>query len=213
MKNRLVDAGFQEGRIEVIPNMVSLPGAGVTPTDGKYIAFAGRLSPEKGIETLITASRLTALPVKIAGDHASMPEAVEAAPPNMQFMGQLRKDQLGGFYRGARFSVVPSIWHEPFGLVLVEAMSHGLPVIASRIGGMQEIVEDGINGFLFDPGDTEDLADKMKILWDNPELCRKMGRAGREKAAREYSEEAYKRRLMAAYDRALGVLQGPAGQK
>jgi glycosyltransferase involved in cell wall biosynthesis len=84
-------------------------------------------------------------------------------------------------------------------------MSHGLPVIASRIGGLQEIVEDGVAGFLFEPGNAEDLAEKMKRLWDNPDLCRQMGRAGREKAIREYSEDVYYERLMAVYQKAISL--------
>ena len=84
-------------------------------------------------------------------------------------------------------------------------MSHGLPVIASRIGGLPEIVEDGITGFLFEPGNSEELASKMKILWENPGLCRKMGQAGGEKAIREYSENIYYKRLIAAYKKAIDI--------
>ena len=83
-------------------------------------------------------------------------------------------------------------------------MSHGLPVIASRIdGGLLEIVDDGVTGLFFEPGNSEDLANKMKLLWGNPDLCRQLGRAGREKAIREYSEDIYYRRLMAVYERAI----------
>ncbi len=100
---------------------------------------------------------------------------------------------------------MPSICFESFGLVVVEAMSYGLPVIASRIGGIPEIVEDGVTGFLFEPGNADELAEKMKLLWENPELCRQMGKAGREKAIREYSEDVYYERLMAVYDEALAM--------
>jgi glycosyltransferase involved in cell wall biosynthesis len=84
-------------------------------------------------------------------------------------------------------------------------MSHGLPVIASRIGGMPDIVEDGVTGLLFEPGNANDLAAKMRHLWDSPELCRRMGQAGREKAIREYSDDVYYERLMAVYLKAISL--------
>jgi glycosyltransferase involved in cell wall biosynthesis len=213
VKHRLCEAGFRDERIAVIPNMVSSSNGGTTPPLGKYIAFAGRISPEKGIDTLLKAAGKTALPVHIAGDATQNGKLVESAPSCARLVGHLQGDQLSRFYRGARFAVVPSICFETFGLAAAEAMKSGLPVIASDIGGLPEIVDDGVTGLLFKAGDFKDLADKMKILWDSPELCLKMGRAGREKATREYSEEVYKKRLIAAYEGALGTLQDPAGEK
>ena len=100
---------------------------------------------------------------------------------------------------------MPSTWLEPFGLVVVDAMSNGLPVVATNIAGPSEIVEDGVTGFLVEPGNSEDLASKTKLLWENPDLCRQMGRAGREKAIREYSEDVYYKRLMAVYKKAIEI--------
>jgi glycosyltransferase involved in cell wall biosynthesis len=206
VKRRLVDAGFPEKRIIVVPNMVSVPDSGTDASDdGEYVVYAGRISPEKGIDTLLTSARQTGLPVRLAGDYSGMPGIVKTEPANAQFTGHLNRDQLGGFYGNARFSVVPTVCFESFGLVVAEAMSHGLPVIASRIGGLPEIVEDGVTGLLFEPGNAEDLAEKMKLLWDNPDLCRQMGQAGREKAVREYSENVHYERLMAVYEKAIKV--------
>ncbi len=94
-------------------------------------------------------------------------------------------------------------------MVLAEAMLHGKPVICSRIGGLPEIVDDGVTGLLFQPGDQRELAEKIRYLWDRPELCRQMGQAGREKALREYSPEKYYQRIMAAYAKAIAL--GPGG--
>jgi glycosyltransferase involved in cell wall biosynthesis len=134
-----------------------------------------------------------------------MPEVVKGAPANVKFMGHMSRDQLVGFYRNARFLVVPSICFETFGLVIVEAMSYGLPIIASRMGGLPEIVEDGETGLLFEAGNSEELAYKMKLLWENPTLCRQMGQSGRKKVIREYNEDTYYERLMTVYDRALAM--------
>jgi len=70
------------------------------------------------------------------------------------------------------------------------------------------MVEDGVTGLLFEPGNAEDLALKMNLLWENPGLCRRMGETGREKAAREYNEEVYYKRLIALYEKAIEVGKG-----
>ena len=93
---------------------------------------------------------------------------------------------MAAFYRGARFLVIPSNWFEGCPLVISEAMSHGLPVIASRIGGLPEVVEDGVTGLLFEPGDVDDLVGKIRLLWDSPELCRRMGRSRPQQSEGEY---------------------------
>lgn len=208
VKQRLIDAEFPQERIIVIPNMVSIPDEAEENSCGKYVAYVGRISPEKGIDTLLTAAGQTGLPVRIAGDNSQMPEFVKMTPPNAQFVGLLDRDQLAGFYRNAQFSVVTSICFETFGLVAAEAMSHGLPVIASNIGALPEIVEDGVTGFLFNPGNTEELAGKMRLLWENPDLCRKMGKAARDKVIREYGEDLYYKRLVETYHRAIELKKG-----
>ena len=205
LKRWLVAAGFPAERIVVIPNMAAIPGTTADPATGAYVAYAGRMSPEKGINTLIAAAALTGLPLHLAGDNSTEGHYVSEEPRNVTFAGWLNRGQLDDFYRNARFAVVPSIWFEVSPLVIAEAMSHGLPVIASRIGGMPDIVEDGVTGLLFEPGNANDLAAKMRHLWDSPELCRRMGQAGREKAIREYSDDVYYERLMAVYLKAISL--------
>lgn len=206
LKRRLIDAGLPEERIAVVPNMIRIPESGADASQGAYAAFAGRASEEKGIPVLLEAARrLPEVRVQVAG-HGPMLEALrEAAPANVTFPGTMSPEGLAGFYRGARFLVVPSVWYETFGLVAVEAMSHGIPVIASRIGGLQELITDGVSGFLFEPGNAEDLADKMRRLWDDPGLCGRMGQAAREEVMRKYNEEFYYGNLMAAYERARSI--------
>jgi len=205
-KNRLIKAGFPEECIVVVPNMVSIPDSAIDPSGGRYVAFVGRMSSEKGVDTLLeAAARVPEVGVRLAGDGPIKPQLAEKAPRNATFMGWLHKAQLASLYRKARFVVVPSICFETFGLTAAEAMSHGLPVIASRTGGLPEIVEDVVTGFLFEPGNAEELADKMKLLWESPNLCQEMGQAGREKAIREYSEDVYYERLMAVYKKAIEI--------
>jgi glycosyltransferase involved in cell wall biosynthesis len=205
VKLRLVNACYPRERIMVIPNAISVPESQVNASCGKYIAYAGRFSLEKGIETFLAASRQIGLPICLAGDYTPMAEIIKKGPANARFLGHLKREQLDGFYQNARFLVVPSNWFEVFGLVVAEAMAHGLPVIASRVGGLPEIIDEGVTGLLFTPGDVEELAYKMKFLWDNPKLCKQMGQAGRQKVIREYSEDVYFGRLMAVYEKAIQI--------
>ena len=205
VKLQLVDSGIPKGRIVVIPNKVSVPSRSVNPSYGEYVAYAGRVSPEKGVDTLLVASNLTGLPLHVGGDYTAMPDVVEGTPSNIKFLGFLDRRRLDTLYQHARFVVIPSKWYEVSPNSLLEAMSHGIPVIASRIGGITEMVDDCETGLLFEPGNAQDLASKMKFLWDNPDLCRKMGEAGREKAIGEYNEDVYYKRLIAVYEKAIQI--------
>jgi glycosyltransferase involved in cell wall biosynthesis len=198
---RLLDLGIPGGKVVVLPNPILVPPAGTDPSQGRYIAFAGRHSPEKGLAVLLAAAQRTGLPVHVAGD----------CPAGMNFGGNVTRrgflhgEALAQFYQGARFLVVPSLWYETFGLVAAEAMSHGLPVIASRIGALSDVVDDGKTGWLFTPGDVEELAQKMTALWHQPELSRQLGSTGREKVIREYSLDVYYNGLSQLYKQAMGA--------
>jgi len=203
---RLIEAGISKDRIHVVPNMVGLPASPVDASKGEYVAFAGRLSSEKGVDTLVAAARLLPhVPVRIAGEGPLRESLARTAPPNVSFTGHLDKQALASFYARARVCVVPSIWHEAFGLVAAEAMAIGLPVVASRMGALPEIVDEGSTGHLFTPGAPDDLAAALERLWLNPQGCREMGIAGREKVRREYTKDVYYSRLMRAYEHVLSV--------
>jgi glycosyltransferase involved in cell wall biosynthesis len=205
-KEHLIAQGFRENKIVVLPNPVLLPKFSVDPSLGEYAAFVGRITPEKGIDTLMKSiAQVPQLPIRIAGEGPLLPQIAKNSPNNVTFVGMLNRTELVAFYKKARFVVVPSVLFENCPLVISEAMSHGLPVIASRIGGLPEIVEDEVTGLLFEPKNPEDLANKMRLLWENPSLCRQMGLAGREKAIREYSEDVYYRRLLAVYRKAIKI--------
>jgi len=206
IKQRLVEAGFSNKRIIVVPYAITSSESRVDPSSGEYVTFVGRLSYEKGVDTFLDAARLLPkLKFFIAGDGPIKKELQDIAPENVTFTGWLNKAQLFDLYCETRITVVPSVWLEPFGLVITEAMSYGLPVVASKIAGPAEIVEEGITGLLFQPGNPIDLAEKISRLWHKPDLCKKMGQAGREKAIKEYSEDIYYMRLMAVYKKAIDI--------
>lgn len=204
MGQRLLTAGFKPEQIAVLPNMVDLCDEPAEAALGQYVAFSGRISTEKGIDTLLAAAKQAMdVPVRLAGGGPLFETYQATATPNVTMLGQLQTAEMAGFYRGARFLVLPTACFEGCPLVISEAMSHGLPVIASRIGGLPELVEDGVTGFLFEQGNVAELAEKMQRLWNNPALCTQMGLAGRAKAEREFGADAYHRRLVEIYQDAI----------
>lgn len=201
---KLLHAGFRDDQIMVVPNPAAIAEAAAHPSAGEYVAFAGRISPEKGIDTLLAAAaQLPDVPFKVAGDGPALAEMKAKAPQNVEFVGQLGTEKLNEFYQRTRMLVVPSVWFEQFPMVVLEAMGRALPVIGSRIGALPEIIEDGRTGSTFEPGDARDLVRQVRRLWDDPQLCRQMGIAGRRKAVREFTEETYFQNLMAVYQTAI----------
>lgn len=171
---------------------------------GNYVAFAGRVSREKGIDMLIAAARMCpGIEFRIAGSYNAMPQIIRAVPENCRFLGHLEQPQLSEFYASSRMVVIPSLWYEPFSICAAEAQVHARPVICSRIGGLTEVVKDGVTGLLFDVGSATDLAAKIQYLWQRPQLCRTMGRAARRWIETQYSPEVYYDRLMSIYAMAM----------
>jgi glycosyltransferase involved in cell wall biosynthesis len=210
-RQRLIREGYPAERILVVPNMIvsSFPSYELL---GKYVGYVGRVSPEKGILTfMMAAEEAPEIPYKVAGRYDRMPDLPLRSPKNISFLGHLNEVELIDFFSKCSIIVIPSISFEGFPTVLLESMFRGIPVICSRIGGLPEIVEDSVTGLMFDPGNAKDLAEKIRYLWERPELCRKMGEAGRNKALREYSEDRYYEQIMAAYERAIAL--GPGGPK
>ncbi len=203
-RDRLIKAGFSQDKVVVIPNMVKAVEPMAIDSEGEYVGYAGRISREKGIDVLVNVSRQCKdIPFRAIGDYSRMPRLHEDVPNNFSLMGHCDGDKLTAFYSNARIIVLPSVCWETFGLVIVEAMSHGKPVVACNIGGLPYIVEHGVTGLLVEPGNETDLEEKIRYLWERPDLCKKMGEAGRAKALSDYSQDKYYVRLMSVYKRAI----------
>ncbi len=171
---------------------------------GGYVAYVGRVSKEKGIASLFAAARTCPdIPFVIAGSYATMPEARGMAGANIALLGALQPQALDALYKKARIFVLPSVWYEGFPTVLLEAMSYGLPVICSRIGGLPEIVEDGKTGLLYEPGNADELAARIQTLWGNPDLCARLGEAGRKKFEEKYNPETLLDQIIGIYEKVM----------
>lgn len=180
----------------------------VDPAVGRYFAFAGRFVPEKGLDVLIEAARLSGLPIHVSGPAGSDPAPLQAHGVPVTITDG--PASLAAAYRGARALVVPSLWFETFAIVAAEAMAHGVPVIASRIGALQDTVREGVTGLHFAPGNAADLARQMRRLWDDPALCRRLGATGHADVRARFDEDAHFGRLIAAYEAALKAPASPS---
>jgi len=203
-KARFINGGIPSNKIEVLPNMapkIELESAG---SIGDTISFAGRISREKGIINFIDAARkLPHLQFSVAGSNHTLTHVLKDSPANVFVEGFLSGKAFDVFYEDSRIIVIPSICLESFPNVITKAMAHGKPVIASRIGAIPEIVDDGVTGLLFTPGNVSELTEKIDYLWNRPRLCREMGVAALLKAKAEFSEQIFYDRLINIYKTAL----------
>jgi D-inositol-3-phosphate glycosyltransferase len=124
------------------------------------------------------------------------------------YHGKVPQDELIGHYDRADILLVPSLWHEPFGLVVAEAMARGLPVIASNIGGPAEILTHEVNGLLIEPNDEHALATAIRELLDHPEKRRQLSQAARETVQQRFTIEENARRVEYHLLRAIELSEG-----
>lgn len=201
-----VRGGLPAEKISIKPNFVDYPF--LSSSNRKGFLFVGRLSPEKGLAVLAEAvrrvgiDRLNGESVTVVGD--GVESALARDVPGISLKGLLSKSEVREAMNGALALVLPSICYESFPMTLVEAYASGLPVIASRIGALAELVEDGVTGLLFNPGDADDLARKLCWIASNPDLAKQMGKNARRLYERRYSEDINLGLLVGVYEQAIG---------
>ncbi len=197
---KFIEGGLPAERIAVKPNFVG-DDPGLGSGRGGYALFVGRLSEEKGIQTLADAWRgLPGIPLKIAGDG---PMNSTRWPSGVTWLGQQSRAQIEELMKDAAVLIVPSIWYEGAPMTILEALACGLPVIASDIGSLPEMVDDHRTGLLFRPGDAEDLASKVRWAFDHPEQMLAMRAAARREYETKYTADINYKRLIEIYEMAI----------
>jgi len=190
----------------VLPYVVSLEGEDLNGyADDGYLFFAGRLHKTKGVHILIEAALKSGVPLKIAGDGPDMAELrmQAGAATNIEFLGSIPRRDVLSLMRRARAVVVPSVWLEPFGLVALEPQGLRTAVIASKIGGLGEVLVDGQTGFYVEPEDIDGLARVMRRIYEDPGLARKMGEMGRLRYEAVYDVDVHMEKLKNIYDEVI----------
>lgn len=205
-RQKFIQGGLPADRIVVKPNFVD-PDPGPGLHDGGYALFVGRLSPEKGVRTLLAAwERLgPGIPLKIAGDGPLAGEVARACErhPQIEWLGAQPLERVYALMGAAALVIAPSEWYETFGRVVVEAYAKGTTVIASDLGALAELVEDGRTGLRFRPGNPEDLAAKVEWAWTHPRELAAMGQEARREYELKYTAERNYEQLMEIYRLAI----------
>ena len=203
-RRTFIAGGLPADRIVVKPNFVH-PDPGLGDASGNFALFVGRLVPEKGIRTLIDAWQHIGVkvPLRIVGDGPLAPEVAAAAAQcaGITWLGRHPRAEVLALMRAATLLIFPSTWYEGFGMTVAEALAVGLPVVASRVGGMAALIDDGRTGVHFPPGDAAALADRVRWAIDNPARLAEMRLEARAESLERYTGERN-------YDLLLGIYEG-----
>jgi glycogen(starch) synthase len=207
----LASEGVEENRIHLIP-----PGVNPSLFEGPFedpfsgvgkprVLFVGRLAPQKGIRTLVAAVGLIKDPsarVLLVGDGPKR-KALEreaerlGVDDRLRFVGFIAHDRLPAVLAHADLLVLPSLYEE-LGTVLLEAMQAGLPIVASKTGGIPDVIEDGVNGLLVPPGDPEALARAIDRILSDRDLARRLSE-GAHQRGKDYDWEVLAEQVLAVY--------------
>ncbi|MCB1959205.1 MAG: glycosyltransferase [Rhodocyclaceae bacterium] len=207
-RDKFIAGGLPAERVVIKPNFVDFDRPEAQARSG--FLFVGRLSAEKGVRVLAdAAAAVDGAQVTVAG---SGPEApVLEGIAGVDAKGSVDRSAVARMMASATALLVPSVWYETFGLVIVEAFAAATPVIASRLGVMPDLVEDGATGLLFEPGNAADLASKMRWAQANPERMAEMGAAARARYEARYTAERNYTQLIDIYRDAMAAARTEAG--
>ncbi len=209
LKDKVVQSGWDAEKIRYIPNCIDMDGFKPCYEPRDYLVYIGRLSMEKGIGTLIEAflslnTPRTRLFIVGEGPEKESLEQLSMKDPRIVFTGYLAGTVLSEMTRLAKAVVIPSEWYENAPISLLEAFAYGKPVIGSCIGGIPEMIDDEENGFLFEPGNKDDLKETLdRFLSLNPGKMIEMGTAARAKVETRYDKQSHLKQLIELYEESL----------
>jgi len=217
MKAQFVKAGIASDKICVVPHILEHESSGeelfeVESNNGasKCFIFMGRLIEAKGIKTLLEAWKLliekqpdAMLVICGEGPLSDEVTAMSNTLPGIEYLGYINKDEKDRLLKNAIALIVPSLWWEPFGLVVLEAYQKFCPVLAAASGALSELVVDGQTGFLHQPSDHLQLCDQMLLLYSDKDKTMKMGRYGYEFYKQRCQVDIWKQQFMSCMEQSL----------
>ena len=205
-RQKYIQGGFSPEKIVVKPNFVH-PDPKAGEGTGNYALYVGRLSPEKGVATLLQTwqQHRPHIPLKLVGEGPLKTQVQQAAAKdaNISWLGRRPIEEVYELMGNATVVIFPTVGYETFGRVIVEAFAKGTPVIATNIGTGAELVEPYRTGLLFQPGNADDLINKIDWLLANPSPLKAMRQAARAEYETHYTAERNYQRLREIYSLAL----------
>ncbi len=219
LRDQVAAAGLHSGRLLHQDNFTntSVP---VRSEPGRGVVFAGRLSHEKGVDVLIRAAALLArdhdgVVLDIVGDGPDRVElealAAATAPDAVRFHGRVGADEVRAHLRGARVSALPSRWLENQPLSVLESFASGVPVVASALGGLNDLVTPGVDGDLVPHEDPNALAAALRPYLDDADLSARQGSAARARALDRHEPQRHLERVLGVYRQVMTAAEERAG--
>lgn len=206
MRKKFVEWGLDENKMVSINNPYDATSVSSTQGIGEYVLYFGRLDKPKGVLTFLETAKINRdIKYIIVGkgeeENTINEEIKKNNLNNVFFRGPVWGEEMETIIEQSRFVVVPSEWHEPSPYVVLQSFSHSKPVIASRVGGLPEMITDGEDGYLFKAGDVDELAKTIRELFFNNELVLSMGKKARIKVETNYSPDLYYKETMKLFNR------------
>lgn len=211
LRSKMTQAGVYPDRMRTIPNFAPVQTVPLKDTPGGGAIYIGRLAPEKGVDTLIRAAALGEFELRIVGDGPERP-ALEALAretgARVRFEGHLGRDQVLELLRSSSVSVLAARWYENQPIAVIESFAAGVPVVASDIGGLPELVRPGETGALVPVDDSRMLADAVRAYIDDPTEGMEQGRKARAFAEDAFAPAVHLERIQQLYEEAIGGFRG-----
>lgn len=206
LKSKLVDNGFYADKIHCIPTFTLSKSEVGDTKKGDYGLYFGRITEEKGVATVVDAYlKMPKRKLVIMGDDTTdeakrLKQIVkERGCSNIEFTGFKSGVELENIIKNARFTLIPSIWYDNLPNTALESFQYSKPVIASNIGSLPELVQDGVNGYLFTAGDAGALCEKIKLL-DDGNTVETMGKNSREVLEQKFAPNTHYETLMKLFE-------------
>lgn len=207
LKMKLIGNGFSADKMHCIPTFTASKSEVGEPQVGTYGLYFGRITEEKGVDTVVKAyEKMPNRQLKIMGDDSTeegerlKKYVKDKGITNIEFLGFKNGIELEEIIKGARFTLIPSIWYDNLPNTALESFQYSKPVIASDIGSLPELVIDGENGYLFKPADTDDLVTKVKLLDDDKKIAT-MGAKSHRRLEEKFSSQTHYDALMKVFEK------------
>ena len=206
-RKKLIVNGFSADKLHCIPTFAPVSDSDRETETGTYGLYFGRVDAGKGVDVVINAyEKMPDKQLKIMGDD-DFEESVrlreyvkQRGLNNIEFLGFKGGTELEEVIKSARFTLIPSIWYDNLPNTALESFQYSKPVIASNIGSLPELVIDGVNGYLFEPGNADDLKTKIELL-DDDEKIKAMGTKSRSRLEDRFAPKTHYDLLMSVFEK------------